>query len=172
LKIRADEHVSPEIVRAVNKMALGKGFEFSHVYEADQAGHQDEHWVTAFAKDGGNAIVTADSDFHKRAAQIMAVFNTGMRVSKMVKRRVALIATLCAVTLAACASQPYVDTTDTPGFFMGLLHGFIAGFALIGHIFNHEIRVYAYPNSGGWYDFGFLFGVSLWSGSAGAAGSR
>lgn len=61
-------------------MALSKGFELSHVYDADQAGHQDEHWITCFAKDGGEAILTADSDFHKRAAQVVAVFRTGMKV--------------------------------------------------------------------------------------------
>jgi hypothetical protein len=61
-------------------MALSEGFEFSHVYDANQGGHADEHWITTFAKDGGEAIVTADSDFHKRAAQVVAVFNTGMKV--------------------------------------------------------------------------------------------
>jgi len=61
-------------------MAISKGFEFSHVYEANQGGHKDEHWITAFANDGGEAIITADSDFHKRPAQVVAVFNTGMKV--------------------------------------------------------------------------------------------
>lgn len=61
-------------------MALTRGFEFSHVYDAGQGGQADEHWITAFAKDGGKAIITADSDFHKRPPQVVAVFNTGMRV--------------------------------------------------------------------------------------------
>lgn len=84
------------------------------------------------------------------------------------KRRAASLSALCLLTLAACASQPYVETANAPGFFHGLLHGFIAWFALIGHVFNHDIRIYAYPNNGGWYDFGFLLGASVWGGGAGA----
>ncbi len=85
------------------------------------------------------------------------------------RRRIALGMALCLATLAACAAQPYTHTPGAPGFFHGLLHGFIAWFALVGHIFNPEIRIYAYPNSGGWYDFGFLIGASLRGGGAGAA---
>jgi hypothetical protein len=90
----------------------------------------------------------------------------------MKRRRGVALAVLALATLAACASQPYVDVEGSPGFWHGLLHGFIAWFALVGHIFNHDIRVYAYPNSGGWYDFGFLLGAGAWGGGAGAAGSR
>ncbi len=83
--------------------------------------------------------------------------------------RIGAMAVLLLLTLAACASQPYVDTEGAPGFFHGALHGFIAWFALVGHVFNHHIRVYAFPNSGGWYDFGFLIGAGLWGGGAGAS---
>jgi len=80
------------------------------------------------------------------------------------------ISALILLTVAACASQPYVETENAPGFFMGILHGFISWIALIAHIFNPDIRVYAYPNSGGWYDLGFLLGLSFIGG--GAAASR
>jgi len=79
------------------------------------------------------------------------------------------VVVFASLTLAACAAQPYVDVDGAPGFFHGLLHGFIAWFALVGHVFNHDIRVYAYPNTGGWYDFGFLIGLSVWGGGAAAA---
>lgn len=68
------------------------------------------------------------------------------------------------LVLAACATQPYPDSYDPPGFFMGLWHGFIIFFALIGHIFDSSIRIYAFPNSGGWYDFGFFLGIGSWTG--------
>jgi hypothetical protein len=85
-------------------------------------------------------------------------------------RRVTIIVGLVALTLAGCASQVIVPPGPAqPGFFMGLVHGFIAWFALIGHIFNPEIRIYAVPNIGGWYDFGFLIGVGAWAGGGGAA---
>jgi hypothetical protein len=59
-------------------------------------------------------------------------------------------------TLAGCASQP-VSRPDQPGFLLGLFHGFIAIASLIGSLFLH-IRIYAFPNSGFWYDAGFLLG--------------
>jgi len=55
--------------------------------------------------------------------------------------------------LASCARQPLPEAYDAPGFFMGLWNGFTIFFALIGHIFDSSIRIYAFPNSGGWYDF-------------------
>lgn len=90
----------------------------------------------------------------------------------VVRRRVIAATALALLTLAGCASQPYVATTGSPGFLHGLLHGFIVWFALVGHLFNHNVRIYAYPNNGGWYDFGFLIGAGLWGGFAGASARR
>jgi len=41
----------------------------------------------------------------------------------------------------------------------GLLEWASRAFRLIGSLFNGEIRMYAFPNSGVWYDFGFLLGL-------------
>jgi hypothetical protein len=73
---------------------------------------------------------------------------------------------LCA--LASCATQPPAQTADAPGFFSGLWHGFIILFSFIGSLFMDH-RIYAFPNSGGWYDFGFLIGASAALGASGAA---
>jgi len=73
-------------------------------------------------------------------------------------RKVAACALLI-MLVASCASQPIPDAYDPPGFFSGIFHGWIAIFALIGHLFDPSIRVYAFPNSGGWYDLGFIIGV-------------
>jgi hypothetical protein len=48
---------------------------------------------------------------------------------------------------------------------LGLWHGVVAPFALFAHIFDNNIRIYAFPNSGGWYDFGFILGVGAWGGA-------
>ena len=69
------------------------------------------------------------------------------------------------VALAACASQPVSTAYDVPGFWMGLIHGFTAGFALIGEIF-FDHRIYAFPNNGGWYDLGFMLGIGLFGGGS------
>ena len=74
-----------------------------------------------------------------------------------------------ALLLSACASQieaGVAHTADTPGFLWGLWHGFIFPFAWIGSLFDPTIAVYAVPNNGGWYDFGFFLGVTVLGGGS------
>ena len=78
---------------------------------------------------------------------------------------------LVGILLGACSTQPAPLGHDLPGFFTGLWNGFSAPFALIGSIF-WPIRVYAFPNSGGWYDFGYVIGVSIIFGSGGHGARR
>jgi hypothetical protein len=88
------------------------------------------------------------------------------------------IAIPLALLLSACAAQipAAVDSApDTPGFWWGLWHGFIFPWAWIGSLFSDQIAVYAVPNRGGWYDFGFFLGVTVlgggsWFGSKGRKG--
>jgi hypothetical protein len=92
-----------------------------------------------------------------------------MRLSKRL-----YFATLVAsiLTLASCAHQPLPEAYDPPGFFIGLWNGLTIFFALIGHLFDSSIRIYAFPNSGGWYDFGFFVGVCIFGGGGGSAASQ
>jgi hypothetical protein len=92
------------------------------------------------------------------------------------RRTTLLVLTVIAGALVtlACAHQPAPPTTgDLPGFFSGVLHGFLMLFSLIGSLFT-DVRVYAFPNSGGWYDLGFVLGASMFwgGGGAGAKSSR
>lgn len=50
------------------------------------------------------------------------------------------------------------STYDPPGFFMGIWHGLLAPWSLISRLF-FDIKMYAVPNSGWFYDFGFLIGI-------------
>ena len=66
---------------------------------------------------------------------------------------------LVALALAGCAHQPEpVPGIGLPGFWYGLWHGIVAGPAFIASCFT-DVRIYAFPNSGVWYDFGFMLGV-------------
>lgn len=66
--------------------------------------------------------------------------------------------------LTSCtAGDAQFTEQDPAGFFYGLWHGVISFIALIIHVFNDSVLVYESINSGGWYDFGFLIGVtSIW----------
>jgi hypothetical protein len=68
----------------------------------------------------------------------------------------------------SCAHQPPPESYDPPGFPSGLFHGFTILFSLIGSIFI-DIRIYSFPNSGFFYDLGFLIGVAGFVGGAGAS---
>jgi hypothetical protein len=78
---------------------------------------------------------------------------------------------LSAVAVSSCATQPAPHAGDLPGFWLGLLHGFTALFALIGSVF-WDIRVYAFPNNGGWYDSGFVLGVAAFFGGSGGTAAH
>jgi len=60
----------------------------------------------------------------------------------------------CAATQDAAAVAP-----GAPGFLLGLWHGFIFPVAWIVSLFTSQVAVYAVPNNGGWYDFGYFLGI-------------
>lgn len=78
-----------------------------------------------------------------------------------------LLFTSVVVVLSGCATQSINQVVDPPGFLHGLLHGFIILFSFIASLFT-DVEIYAFPNSGGWYDFGFLLGVMMFFGGGGA----
>ena len=71
-------------------------------------------------------------------------------------------AILIPALLAACARQvpsAVNHAAETPGFLLGLWHGFIFPVAWVLSLVMPDVAVYAVPNNGGWYDFGFFVGV-------------
>ena len=81
-----------------------------------------------------------------------------MRISL---RLAAIVAT--ALLLAACAATQtgatVTSSTTAPGFWLGLWHGFIFPVAFLVSLFRPEVALYAVPNNGGWYDFGYFVGI-------------
>ena len=74
--------------------------------------------------------------------------------------------------LAACAEQAATAVVpQAPGFLLGVWHGFIFPFAWILSLFMPDVAVYAVPNNGGWYDFGYFLGIVV-LGAGGFRGSR
>lgn len=74
--------------------------------------------------------------------------------------RVSAAAMLALVASACAATQPAgIVESSAPGFLLGLWHGFIFPIAFIVSLFTDSVAVYAVPNNGGWYDFGYFVGI-------------
>ena len=83
-------------------------------------------------------------------------------------RRSVLFLLLILLGLAACATQPASTGMNLPGFWMGVAHGFLMFFSMIGSFFT-DIRIYAFPNAGTFYDLGYLLGAMLALGGTGVS---
>jgi hypothetical protein len=72
-----------------------------------------------------------------------------------------MIALPACLTLNACVATQASGAVApaAPGFFMGLWHGFIFPVAWIVSLFVPSVAIYAVPNNGGWYDFGYFLGI-------------
>jgi hypothetical protein len=74
-----------------------------------------------------------------------------------------IAAAATAASLSACAATQAPDAVShasgTPGFLLGLWHGFIFPVAWIVSLFADKVAIYAVPNNGGWYDFGYFLGI-------------
>ncbi|MEZ5654766.1 MAG: hypothetical protein R3E04_02580 [Sphingobium sp.] len=71
------------------------------------------------------------------------------------------VAFFAMLALSACVARQDAAAVapDTPGFLLGLWHGFIFPVAWFLSLFFSNISVYAVPNNGGWYDFGYFVGI-------------
>jgi hypothetical protein len=87
---------------------------------------------------------------------------------------------LAVISLAACSpgANDLRGTALGPGkpagFWLGLWHGIIAPIDFIVSLFNKAVNIYEVHNSGNWYNFGFILGLtmSLGGGGGGAAAAR
>lgn len=93
-------------------------------------------------------------------------------------RRTTIGLVFLALALAACAAgvNPEVgtaatETGDPAGFWLGLWHGFISPVTFVISLFSDNVNIYEVHNSGNWYDFGFMFGMTS-IGGGGMASTR
>ncbi len=84
-----------------------------------------------------------------------------------------LMIALLIMSLAGCAAGPN-DLSNIPdeegevtGFWKGLWHGIIAPVTFVISLFTDKIHMYEVHNNGGWYNFGFLFGMVIFLGGGG-----
>ena len=83
-------------------------------------------------------------------------------------------APLAALALSACAATeaPTAVVPTAPGFLLGLWHGFIFPVAWVVSLFAPQVAIYAVPNNGGWYDFGYFLGIVVFGVGAKQGGER
>ena len=95
-------------------------------------------------------------------------------IEKPQRRRTAaalMLGAFVLLLLSGCATQQVGAVENPPGFFYGLLHGFLILFSFIGSLFT-DYEIYAFPNTGGWYNFGFLLGAMAFLGGGGSSAKR
>lgn len=95
------------------------------------------------------------------------------------KKILAVILVIAAVVFVSCTAGPNtlaqsVKENKPAGFFLGIWHGLISLFTFIISLFSSKINVYEVYNNGGWYNFGFIIGISIFygGGSKGAGSKR
>jgi hypothetical protein len=80
-------------------------------------------------------------------------------VSRVLRPRYAAVAGALALSACAATQDSAAVASSAPGFLLGLWHGFIFPVAWIVSLFVSKVAVYAVPNNGGWYDFGYFLGI-------------
>ena len=89
------------------------------------------------------------------------------------KKESVLFMVVCALMLMACAAGPNVMVHEHgAGFCLGLWHGMIIFFTLIGSLFTDNVSIYEVSNNGSWYDVGFYLGVGMMIGGSGGMITR
>lgn len=58
------------------------------------------------------------------------------------------------------ATTPKSDG-NVAGFWQGMWHGFTAPVSFIISMFNENVSIYEAHNNGGWYNFGYIIGLSM-----------
>ena len=74
-------------------------------------------------------------------------------------KRLAILFALLALTACAATQASDAVAPTAPGFWLGLWHGFIFPVAWLVSLFAPNVAIYAVPNNGGWYDFGYFLGI-------------
>ena len=70
-----------------------------------------------------------------------------------------VVAAMLSLTACAATQQSTAIAPNSPGFLLGLWHGFIFPVAWVVSLFTDKVAIYAVPNNGGWYDFGYFLGI-------------
>jgi hypothetical protein len=89
-----------------------------------------------------------------------------------------MILALVGLLLAGCAAGPNLlqgvedEQGEVAGFWAGLWHGIIAPITFVISLFSDTVQIYEVYNNGGWYNFGFILGMTMIWGGGGRSSAR
>src|SRR5262245_17756264 len=87
-----------------------------------------------------------------------------------------LVVLLMLSLLAGCAGPNQLKGTvgehGVAGFWLGLWQGLIAPFVFVVSLFKSDLSIYEVHNNGGWYNFGYVFGLACFFGGTGNRARR
>jgi hypothetical protein len=86
-------------------------------------------------------------------------------------RYAAILAAALALSACVATESPTAVQASAPGFLLGLWHGFIFPVAWVFSLFTDRVAIYAVPNNGAWYDFGYFVGIMVF-GVGGSSAAR
>ncbi|MDO8143567.1 MULTISPECIES: hypothetical protein [Isoptericola] len=90
----------------------------------------------------------------------------------------AVVLVLTLLSACAAGANPALDTApagaeDPAGFWYGLWQGMILPVTFVVSLFTDTVSIYEVHNSGNWYDFGYVLGISfVFGGPFGASRAR
>lgn len=100
----------------------------------------------------------------------------------MKRVHILFMAIVMAIFVSSCSPriepQEYVTKVEQKepvkeyGFWMGLWHGWTAPITFIGNLLGGDWIIYAFNNTGGWYDFGFILGIGSFGGGVSSASRK
>ena len=95
--------------------------------------------------------------------------------TKLFKNSMLVVLSFALLFLTSCAESVAVQDClegEPYGFWNGLWHGIIAPVTFVISLFKENVAIYGVNNNGGWYDFGFMFGLLCISGGSGKASCK
>jgi hypothetical protein len=99
-------------------------------------------------------------------------------MTSMKKLLIVVLLAFVLITIAGCTAGPN-ELSNSPneegkvaGFWQGLWQGIIAPVTFIISLFSDKVHMYEVHNNGGWYNFGFLFGMIIIFGGGGRGSAR
>lgn len=96
-----------------------------------------------------------------------------MTRSRFVLGAVTVAALLLLTSCAADGNAAAGGAGSQPGFLYGLWHGFITPVTFLISLFTDDVGIYEVRNTGAWYDFGYVLGLSIiFSGGGAGASTR